>query len=278
MKIVDVSLDTVCGYTSTLPEYDKPEIAFAGRSNVGKSSLINVLIRRKRLARVGETPGKTRTINFYYVAAETPDQEKIAAAGSDESAQTETKTKTAAVQALKVSESSAVLAPKKKLRWKKDPAKQGRGKAGSASLKDQPKKKTSQPKPAVPMIRREFYLVDLPGYGFAAVAESEKQKWGHMIENYLNSSQALRQVFLLVDIRHEPNANDIQMYDWIRESGFSPVIIATKADKLGRNAIQRQAEVVRKGLGAPEGTSVIPFSALTGQGASEIYRVIEKSL
>ncbi len=286
MKIVDVRLDTVCGYTSTLPEYDKPEIAFAGRSNVGKSSLINVLMKRKRLARVGETPGKTRTINFYFVSAETPDLGQIASGRTDAGpadgpgvvqAQDRCPSETES-QALRISEGGAGLAPKKKLRWKKDPAKQGRGKAGSVSRQDLTKKIAVPRKPALPMAKREFYLVDLPGYGFAAVAESEKQKWGHMIENYLNSSKALRQVFLLVDIRHEPNANDIQMYDWIRESGFSPVIIATKADKISKSAVQRQAAVIRKGLGAPEDTAVIPFSALTGAGAPEIYRVIEKCL
>lgn len=246
MKIIDVKLDTVCGYTSTLPVLQEPEIAFAGRSNVGKSSLINVLMKRKRLARVGETPGKTRTINFYKVTGEMRDPDKPVI----------------------YPDPAAGGAPGKKLRWKNDPAKN----------KGVAKKTQAVSKPVIPTIRKTFFLVDLPGYGYANVSEDEKARWGHMIENYLNSSPGLLKVFLLVDIRHEPNANDIQMYDWVTASGFTPVIIATKADKLSKSQIDRQIEVIGKALGAPKETRIIAFSALTGQGAAEIYRVIEEEL
>ncbi|MBO4799076.1 MAG: YihA family ribosome biogenesis GTP-binding protein, partial [Lachnospiraceae bacterium] len=130
MVIKTVELETVCGITSTIPDTGKPEVAFAGKSNVGKSSLINALMNRKSLARTSAQPGKTQTINFYN-------------------------------------------------------------------------------------INEEMYLVDLPGYGYAKVSQSEKEKWGKLIEKYLKNSKHLKAVFLLVDIRHEPTANDKQMYEWI---------------------------------------------------------------
>ena len=150
MVIRNVELETVCGVTSTLPENTLPEFAFAGKSNVGKSSLINALMNRKALARTSSQPGKTQTINFYN-------------------------------------------------------------------------------------INGALYYVDLPGYGYAKVPQSEKVKWGRMIENYLHKSQMLKCVFLLVDIRHEPSANDKTMYDWVVYNGFRPVIIATKLDKIKRS-------------------------------------------
>lgn len=210
MRIKDAALDTVCGFTSTLPAFEEPEIAFAGKSNVGKSSLINTLMNRKRLARVGETPGKTRTINFYRVRA-----------GADEKERT----------------------------------------ADGAE---------------VPAADRSFFLVDLPGYGYANVSQEEKARWGQMIERYLNTSRNLRLVFLLVDIRHEPNANDLQMHDWVAASGFSPVIIATKADKIKRSQLQKQVKMLRETLKVPGTVPVIPFSAQTRQGAEEILRVMEE--
>ena len=246
MKIIDVKLDTVCGYTSTLPVFEEPEIAFAGRSNVGKSSLINVLMKRKRLARVGETPGKTRTINFYRVTGEVRDPDRPVIYPQDQGCGD----------------------GKKKLRWKNDPARS----------KEAARKAQAKAKPIIPVMRKSFFLVDLPGYGYANVAEDEKMRWGQMIEKYLNSSSGLKLVFLLVDIRHEPNANDIQMYDWVTQSGFTPVIIATKADKLSKGQAVRQMAQVRKALRAPEETAVIAFSALTGEGSQEIYRVIESAL
>ena len=154
MVIKQAELDIVCGITSKLPDTGMPEVAFAGKSNVGKSSLINGLMNRKSLARTSGQPGKTQTINFY-------------------------------------------------------------------------------------KINGERYLVDLPGYGYARVSQAEKEKWGKMIEKYLHTSKNLKAVFLLIDIRHEPSANDCQMYEWILHNGYEPIIIATKLDKLKRSQIQK---------------------------------------
>ena len=167
---------------------------------------------------------------------------------------------------------------KKKLRWKKDPSRQKAlsGKNGQMRVRGSQKEGASQAAARVPTERKPFFLVDLPGYGYANVSVSEKEKWGEMIERYLNASPGLKKVFLLVDIRHEPNANDIQMYDWVRASGFTPVIIATKADKLGKSQQLRQIEVIRRTLKAPETAEILPFSAPSGQGLGEIYRVIQQ--
>ena len=190
MVIKSINLETVCGITSTLPENDKPEIAFAGKSNVGKSSLINALMNRKSYARISATPGKTQTINFYD-------------------------------------------------------------------------------------INDVMYLVDLPGYGYAKVSEKEKEQWGRLIERYLHSSARLKAVFLLIDIRHEPSANDKMMYRWIVDQGYEPVIIATKLDKIKRSQIQKHIKMIREGLSLVPGTKVIPFSSSTKQGREEIWELIE---
>ena len=190
MIIKSVNLETVSGYTSKLPENDKPEFAFAGKSNVGKSSLINALMNRKAYARTSAQPGKTQTINFYN-------------------------------------------------------------------------------------IHDAFYYVDLPGYGYAKVSQAEKAKWGKMIERYLHRSSQLRQVFLLVDIRHEPGANDRQMYDWIVHNGYRPVVIATKLDKINRSQTAKQVKLVRSALGMEAEDLLIPFSAETKQGREEIWELIE---
>ena len=191
MVIKNVSLDIVCGITSKLPETGRPEVAFAGKSNVGKSSLINGLMNRKSLARTSSQPGKTQTINFYNV-------------------------------------------------------------------------------------NECMYLVDLPGYGYAKVSQSEKEKWGKMIENYLHTSKTLKAVFLLIDIRHEPSANDKMMYDWIVHQGYEPIIIATKLDKLKRSQIQKNLKLIKEGLKLRPGTVVIPFSAETKQGREEIWALIDE--
>lgn len=191
MVIKNVSLETVCGITSTLPKNQRAEVAFAGKSNVGKSSLINALMNRKALARTSSSPGKTQTINFYNV-------------------------------------NDAV------------------------------------------------YLVDLPGYGYAKVSQQEKEKWGQLIERYLHGSKQLKTVFLLIDIRHDPSANDKMMYDWILHNGFAPVIIATKLDKIKRSQTQKQLKAIRDGLGVRDGTVILPFSAETKQGREEIWNVIEE--
>ena len=191
MVIKNVSLETVCGITSALPENRLPEIAFAGKSNVGKSSLINAVMNRKSLARTSAQPGKNQTINFYNVNG-------------------------------------------------------------------------------------AFYLVDLPGYGYAKVSEEVKAKWGKMVERYLRQSRQLKAVFLLIDIRHEPSANDRQMYDWIISQGYHPIIIATKLDKLKRSQVPSALKTVREGLKAGKETIILPFSALTKQGREEIYEVIDR--
>lgn len=190
MVIKNINLETVCGITSRLPENDKPEIAFAGKSNVGKSSLINALMNRKSYARISATPGKTQTINFYN-------------------------------------------------------------------------------------INDEMYLVDLPGYGYAKVSQQEKEKWGKMIERYLHGSKQLRAVFLLIDIRHDPSANDKMMYDWVVSQGYNPIIIATKLDKLKRSQVDKHVKMLRQGLKLVPGTRVIPFSSVTKQGRDEIWDLVE---
>ena len=189
--IKNVNLETVCGITSKLPENTLPEVAFAGKSNVGKSSLINGLMNRKSYARTSQQPGKTQTINFYN-------------------------------------------------------------------------------------INEEIYFVDLPGYGYAKVSEAVKAKWGTMIERYLHTSEQLRLVFLLIDIRHEPSANDKHMYHWIVSQGFNPVIIATKLDKLKRSQVPKHVKQIREGLDVTEGTPIVTFSAVSKQGRDEIWDLIEQ--
>lgn len=193
MIIKKVDLETVCGITSTLPQNTRPEIAFAGKSNVGKSSLINALMNRNSFARISATPGKTQTINFYN-------------------------------------------------------------------------------------INDEIYLVDLPGYGYAKVSQKEKENWGKMIEKYLHTSKQLQAVFLLIDIRHEPSANDKMMYDWIVSQGCHPIIIATKMDKLKRSQVSKHIKMVRQGLGLLPETRLIPFSSVTKQGREEIWNLVEREI
>ena len=126
-------------------------------------------------------------------------------------------------------------------------------------------------------INNELYFVDLPGYGYAKVSQSTKEKWGKMIERYFKKSPTLKAVFLLIDIRHEPGQNDIDMYNWICETGFTPVIIATKLDKITRSQVQKQTALIRRTLGAKDSV-IIPFSSLNKQGVEEIWAEIEKIL
>ena len=190
MVIKNVNLETVCGITSTIPDNALDEVAFAGKSNVGKSSLINALMNRKALARTSSQPGKTQTINFYN-------------------------------------------------------------------------------------INDRMFLVDLPGYGYANVSTTVKAKWGKMIENYLKKSNQLKQAFLLIDIRHNPSENDRMMYEWIVSNGYRPVIVATKLDKIKRSQVGKQVKAVRTGLGLKEDDILIPFSAQTKQGLSELWKLID---
>ncbi len=193
MIVSNVNLETVCGITSRLPENTLPEFAFAGRSNVGKSSLINVLMNRKSYARTSAQPGKTQTINFYNIDG-------------------------------------------------------------------------------------KLYFVDLPGYGYAKVSMQAREKWGKMIERYLKKSRQLKKIFLLVDIRHKPSANDVQMYEWIVYQGFQPVVVATKLDKINRSQTAKQQKQIRETLGMAAGTVLIPFSAETRQGRDELWELMEQDL
>ena len=190
MVIKSLELETVCGITSTLPQHKKLEMAFWGRSNVGKSSLLNVLWNRKSMARISAQPGKTHTINYYNV-------------------------------------------------------------------------------------NDLCYMVDLPGYGYAKVSKELAAKWMKMIETYLDTSEALRVVFLLIDIRHEPSKKDVEMYRLLYEKGFNPLIIATKADKISKGAKDKQIALIRKTLGADKETPILPFSALNRDGKEEIWEYID---
>lgn len=190
MVIKSLELETVCGITSTLPQHKKLEMAFWGRSNVGKSSLLNVLWNRKSMARISAQPGKTQTINYYNV-------------------------------------------------------------------------------------NDLCYMVDLPGYGYAKVSKELAAKWMKMIETYLDTSEALRVVFLLIDIRHEPSKKDVEMYRLLYEKGFNPLIIATKADKISKGAKDKQIALIRKTLGADKETPILPFSALKRDGKEEIWEYID---
>ena len=175
---------------SDFPRDGLPQVVFAGKSNVGKSSVINKLLNRKNFARVSAQPGKTIHINYF-------------------------------------------------------------------------------------VIDKQMYLVDLPGYGYAKVSQGEKEKWGKLIERYLHGSGQLKAVFLLIDIRHEPSANDKMMYEWITYNGYDPVIIATKLDKIKRSQVQKNVKMIKTGLQVKPGTVVIPFSAETKQGREEIWEYIE---
>ncbi len=190
MVIKKVNLDIVIGVTSKVPETEYPEVAFAGKSNVGKSSLINALMNRKSYARTSSQPGKTQTINYYNI-------------------------------------NDAML------------------------------------------------LVDLPGYGYANVSPSVKEKWGKMVERYLKQSKQLKQVFLLIDIRHDPSANDKMMYDWIVANGYRPVIIATKLDKIKRSQQDKQVKTIKTGLGLKPEDIIIPVSSETKQNIDKLWEVVE---
>lgn len=190
MIIKSLELETVCGITSTLPQHKKLEMAFWGRSNVGKSSLLNVLWNRKSMARISAQPGKTQTINYYNV-------------------------------------------------------------------------------------NDLCYMVDLPGYGYAKVSKELAAKWMKMIEKYLDTSEALRVIFLLIDIRHEPTKKDIEMYQLLYKKGFNPLIIATKADKIIKGARAKQIALIRKTLKADAETPILPFSALNKEGKDEIWEYID---
>jgi len=171
------------------PELDLPEIAFSGRSNVGKSSLINSLLNRKKLVKTSSSPGKTRLINFF-------------------------------------------------------------------------------------MINDEFVLVDLPGYGYAAVSKSQRQAWGKIIENYLRYRENLKNVVLLVDIRHEPTADDKLMYDFIKYYRKSVTVVATKLDKITRSSVNKNLNIIKQKLDINQNDILIPYSSETHVGREELWEVL----
>lgn len=193
MIIKKAELETVAVKRSQYPEDNVPEIAFAGRSNVGKSSLLNLLTNRKSLARVSGAPGKTRTINFY-------------------------------------------------------------------------------------RINDEFRIVDLPGYGYAKISKSISENWGDMMEEYFQNRQGLKKVVQLVDIRHAPSAQDVQMYEYLRHYGLDGLMVATKADKVSRNEMQKCMKTIRQTLKLGPDDLVIPVSALKRQGHDNLLAEIEKLL
>lgn len=193
MNVTKAEMIITAGMTSQFPKHDLPEIAFAGKSNVGKSSLLNAMLNRKSLARTSSQPGKTQTINFY-------------------------------------------------------------------SVQD------------------TFMFVDLPGYGYAKVSKSEREKWGKLIEGYLQKREQLQKIILLIDIRHEVGSNDKMMYDWIKHYHDEVIVIATKMDKIKRSQVQKQLAVIRKGLGLSGNDKLIAFSSETKQGKDELWKVIEECL
>ena len=183
------------------PETKLPEIVCIGRSNVGKSSLINSLTRVKGLARVSSQPGKTQTINFYELGVKIDDAEE----------------------------------------------------------------------------RKSFYLVDLPGYGYAKAGKESRKLWAKFIEEYLTTSPQLQFVCQLIDIRHAPMPSDKEMFDWLVARGIPVLIVATKADKIGKNARGKQISLIKKTFGVPE-LSVLPYSSLKNEGRSDLLDVIRETL
>ena len=190
MKITKSDIEAVAVKPSQYPPDNLKEIAFAGRSNVGKSSLLNLLTGRKKLAKVSGSPGKTRTINFY-------------------------------------------------------------------------------------RCNDEFRIVDLPGYGYAKVSKSVSQDWGAMMEKYFQTRENLVKVIQLVDIRHEPSKQDVEMYNYLRYYGLDGIVVATKADKVSRNQIPKQIKQIKQTLKLGKDDIVIPVSALKRTGYEELLDVIE---
>ena len=175
------------------PETDLPEIALAGRSNVGKSSFINTLIDRKNLARTSGKPGKTQTLNFY-------------------------------------------------------------------------------------LIENTLHFVDVPGYGYAKVSKTERAKWGEMIETYITSRKQLRAVVSLVDVRHDPSKEDIQMYEFLKYYNIPVIVVATKADKIPRGKWNKHTSAIKKKLDFDPDDTFILFSSETKKGKEEAWEAIEAAM
>ncbi|MFB5662898.1 ribosome biogenesis GTP-binding protein YihA/YsxC [Alteribacillus sp. HJP-4] len=193
MKITKAEIITSAVKPEQYPAGGLPEIAMAGRSNVGKSSFINTILTRKNLARTSATPGKTRTLNFFNI--------------------------------------NDVLA-----------------------------------------------LVDVPGYGYAKVSKSERAAWGRMIETYLTERDQLRGVVLIVDVRHEPSRDDLQMYEYVKHFILPVIVVATKADKIPKGRLPKHVKMVKETLKLAPEDMIIPFSAETGQGKEETWKKIRSLL
>ena len=176
MKIIKSDLQAIAVMPTQYPDDELPEIAFAGRSNVGKSSFINSMLNRTNLARTSGKPGKTRTINFY-------------------------------------------------------------------------------------IINDQFRFVDLPGYGYAQVSKTEREKWGHIIEEYLRNRKNLKEIILVVDIRHEPTSQDVMMYQWIKSFGYKGLVIATKADKISKGNWQKHIKIIKQKLEVENSDLIMPYSS-----------------
>lgn len=190
MKIKSVILDQVAGFVSQFPNDNFEEIAFAGRSNVGKSSFINSFLDKKNLAKTSSKPGKTKTINFY-------------------------------------------------------------------------------------KINDKFRLVDLPGYGYAKVSKTEKEKWNNLIHKYLYERENLKEVFLLVDIRHAPTKQDKEMYDWIIDSGFTGFVIATKYDKIPKTHLKKHIKEIMKTLNIDDEGLIFVYSSITSHNKNVLLEQVE---
>ncbi|MGV8146206.1 MAG: ribosome biogenesis GTP-binding protein YihA/YsxC [Alkaliphilus sp.] len=193
MKIKTAEIVMSAVASKQYPEGLMPEIALVGRSNVGKSSAINTILGRKKLARTSQNPGKTRTINFY-------------------------------------------------------------------------------------LINEEFHLVDLPGYGYAKVSKTSRAEWGKMMETYLSTRENLREVVLLVDIRHEPSNNDVLMYEWLRHFGYGTIVMATKKDKISKTKLQKHINIIRTRLKMNADDVVIPLSSLKKEGIERVWEAFVEKL
>lgn len=193
MKIISSDLHAIAVGPNQYPEDDLPEIAFAGRSNVGKSSFINSMINRANLARTSGKPGKTRTINFY-------------------------------------------------------------------------------------IINNSFRFVDLPGYGYAQVSKVEKEKWGQIIERYLTDRENLKEIILIVDIRHEPTEQDLIMYQWIKSFGYSGIVIATKADKISKGNWQKHIKIIKNKLDIQDTKLILPYSSEKKINIEEVWKLFQTIL
>ena len=191
MKIKKSEFVTSAVTKDQYPESELPEIAMVGRSNVGKSSLINMLLNRKNLARTSGTPGKTQLINFFDIDG-------------------------------------------------------------------------------------KFTLVDLPGYGYARVSKEQKKTWGKIIETYLQTRTNLLEVFLLVDLRHKPTQEDIDMYQWIKSYGFNGIVVGTKHDKIKRSQLQKHIKIIRDTLGMDSDAVLVTASTMTRDGKYDIWEILNE--